>query len=435
MNQQLRNYDIYPRIVKQNTNTKITIKPLGEHVKFDLDSKYVVHVLPTIESDALMQETCSRLYEVDVCDDGTIVIDHLFKDEQEHYIRIFNKGEEDHRDKRLTQLSVYSVAEDLYELRPYKGDLHIHTHNSDGKEAPAIVASYYRKGGFDFISITDHHKYYPSLDAINAYKDAPIDILLMPGEEVHPPQNDVHSINIGSRYSVNELFKNDEDSYRKEVEEIMQSLDVDKDIDQFAYAACVWVANKIKESGGLAIFPHPHWIANVYHVPDRFSNELFKNNVYEAFELLGGQSLEENEMQVAFYHQLRANGNDIPIVGSSDSHGCIPYKGETLFHKTRTVVFAKECKQDEILGAIRKKYSVAIDDYNEKGDYRVHGSYRLVSYTRFLMENYFPLHDELCFEEGIQMKEYALGNNDSLKYLELFKGRTKKYMEHCFSHK
>jgi predicted metal-dependent phosphoesterase TrpH len=435
MNHQLRNYDIYPRIVKQNTNTKITIKPLGDHVKFNQDSAYVVQVLPTFESDELMQKKSSRLYEVNVCDDGTITIEHFFNNEQEHYIRIFNKGEEEYRNKKITQLSVYSVAEDLYELRPYMGDLHIHTYRSDGIESPAMVASYYRKGGFDFMAITDHHRFFPSIEAIEAYKDAPIDILMMTGEEVHPPQNDVHSIHIGGKYSINEMHRTDEEKYRKEVNEIMEGLDVDNDINKFAYASCVWVANNIKKAGGLAIFVHPHWLANVYHVPDKLSSEIFKNNVYEAFELLGGQPLAENEMQVAFYHQLKADGIDIPIVGSSDSHGCISYNGETLVNKTKTMVFAKECIQEDILGAIRSKYSVAIDDYNGKGDYRVHGSYRLVSYTRFLMENYFPFHDELCFEEGIQMKEYALGNKESLKYLELFKGRTKRFMEHCFTNK
>ena len=34
---------------------------------------------------------------------------------------------------------------------------------------------------------------------------------------------------------------------------------------------------------------------------------------------------------------------------------------------------------------------------------------RFVRYGRFLMDNYFPLHDELCFEEGRMMREYVNG--------------------------
>jgi hypothetical protein len=49
------------------------------------------------------------------------------------------------------------------------------------------------------------------------------------------------------------------------------------------------------------------------------------------------------------------------------------------------------------------------------------------------MENYYPEHDELCFEEGIQMKRYALGKEDSINHLKLLQGRTSEFLEHCFA--
>ena len=89
--------------------------------------------------------------------------------------------------RALASFRVYAVADDLFSLQPYKGDLHQHSHHSDGKEAPAYVAAYNRKLGMDFMALTDHHKYAPSLEAIQAFEGLPIDLRIFPGEEVHAP--------------------------------------------------------------------------------------------------------------------------------------------------------------------------------------------------------------------------------------------------------
>ena len=87
----------------------------------------------------------------------------------------------------------------------------MHTCRSDGKQEPAIVCANYRKHGYDFFAITDHERYYPSLEAINAYKDVPIEFNICPGEEVHMPRDipefgcDPHIVNFGGNYSVNGL--------------------------------------------------------------------------------------------------------------------------------------------------------------------------------------------------------------------------------------
>lgn len=39
----------------------------------------------------------------------------------------------------------------------YKGNIHCHTSNSDGDLAPKDVADLYKRGGYDFICITDHN--------------------------------------------------------------------------------------------------------------------------------------------------------------------------------------------------------------------------------------------------------------------------------------
>ena len=73
----------------------------------------------------------------------------------------------------------------------------MHTRYSDGKEAPAIVCANYRRDGFDFLAITDHGKYFPSLEAIDAYENIPTGMKIFRGEEVHPPGNHIHMVNFG----------------------------------------------------------------------------------------------------------------------------------------------------------------------------------------------------------------------------------------------
>ena len=46
---------------------------------------------------------------------------------------------------------VYSLAPDLLALRPLRGDFHMHSTCSDGKQPPAHVAARCRQIGLDFM--------------------------------------------------------------------------------------------------------------------------------------------------------------------------------------------------------------------------------------------------------------------------------------------
>ena len=120
--------------------------------------------------------------------------------ESEYFIRIVKDG------KRVVQLSVYAVEGDLIGRYPLTGDQHMHSFYSDGSEHPAIVCANYRAFGYDYIPITDHRRYYPSLEAINFYRDVDCGLEIIPGEEIHLPDNDIHIVNFGSKYSINGLL-------------------------------------------------------------------------------------------------------------------------------------------------------------------------------------------------------------------------------------
>ena len=177
----------------------------------------------------------------------------------------------------------------------------------------------------------------------------------------------------------------------------------------------------------MTILPHPHWIhkPGLHNMNTKMLEYSFRMGLQDAFELTGGQTVHENNLQIAFWQDMRAEGVKVPIVGSSDSHGTDP---ATYFYMSKTVLFAKDMEFDSICDAIKDGYSVAIEEqYGEQP--HVHGPYRLVKYVRFLMDEYFPGHDELCVEEGRLMREFSLGDPDAKDALSALAGRTDRYRE------
>ena len=94
-----------------------------------------------------------------------------------------------------------------------------------------------------------------------------------------------------------------------------------------------------------------------------------------------------------------------------------------------TIVFARQNERKELINSIKQCYSVAVDTVGED---KIIGEFRLVKYACFLMKNYFPLHDELCFEEGRALKAYACGDKSEKNILELMYGRTERMRKKYF---
>ncbi|HOO26638.1 MAG TPA: hypothetical protein PKW24_08510 [Clostridiales bacterium] len=415
MKTELYKYKVTPGIIKVGGKTSVKISALEPQLVFEEDKKYKLEVwcmTKVTYGDFASKNNVFLLSPIN----GELVFDFEFDTEAEYQIRVYKEGSRD----KLFVLSVYAVMEDLFELRPLKGDFHVHSCRSDGKEHPAVVAANYRKAGFDFVPLTDHLRYSPSIEAQDAYKDLELGMLIINGEEVHSPENYVHVVNFGSESSVNSLFEDDTDPYYEEVEEIIKTRDIPYE-DKFVYAANLWVVEKIKERGGLAIFCHPHWISDTYNVPDGLTRAFLKEGFFDAFELIGGNGAHENNMQTAFYYQLRGEGINPPITGASDSHGTI---NKGLFNKMFTIVFAKEKTKESIMQAVKDYQTVAVEVYEDSVNYTVHGSYRLVSYARYLLEYYFPLTQKIAEEEGILMRNYLFGDEESGARLAKLKNKT-----------
>lgn len=448
MNTVLTNYDIFPKVFPCAAPIEITVKPLGWHAAFEADTEYTISVRPLSEGNPwnFPSRDNRTTYAVRPDSDGCIRFTHAFIGEQEHFIRII-KG-----DNRVAQLSVFSLSPDLVGRYPYLGDLHVHSRRSDGKEAPAIVAANYRKDGYDFTVISDHHRYYPSLEAIAAYKDVDTDLNIIPGEEVHLPGNEVHIVNFGGEFSINGLIDTlpqykergddtacrslygkcppvlTEEEYRAQVNALAEKLDIPDGIEKFMYAANVWAFERIREANGLGIFAHPYWISDVYQVAEEFTDYMLEAHPFDAFEVLGGEAyFEQNGMQTAKYYDDRKRGRDYPVVGSSDSHGTV---NNPNVHVASTIVFSPENERSALISSIKAKYSVAVDDLVK--DIGLVGDFRFVRYGAFLLRNWFPILKEYCFEEGRAMKDYICGDESAAAIINALHGRTDRLREKYF---
>lgn len=409
-------YDIYPKVLPIQKEVEITIKALSEHVNFDKSDEYTIKFVGV--NDGIKSEGIQGITTVS-SDKKSLTTKVTLPIEQEYHVRLYKK-----EDKFPYEvLNVYALEKDLIEKRPLIGDFHVHSYMSDGREAPEYVCARYREEGFDFMAITDHFRYTPSVRAIDTYKDLDLSFKIYRGEEVHSPNNDVHIVNFGSDYSVNEICTVDNEHanwdkriptehWLEEVKAIEDTLtDLPYNIDSFELASCILVCKKIREANGMSIFAHPHWRCSIRNISDAFSKKFLSEGYADAFELIGGQTNEENMTQIALYNELRANGVKIPIVGSSDSHGTVnPCGGSKpnmyeMFTEERTIVFAKENSHDDIISAVKNLESVAVQQYVGE-NYNIHGPYRLVQYALFLYENYFPMHFELCKYEGKLMRDF-----------------------------
>ncbi len=426
MKDHMRYFDIYPRIVAEGRPTTIRVQPLYDHKRIKGEANYAVIHSPMETRGLSSTGTFERVHDLQPVNGG-LEITLVFEGEQEHRIDIFETIGEEQR--VYCKFSVYSLKEDIFELRPYKGDLHMHSYYSDGREAPAYVAGACRRVGLDFMALTDHGQYLPSLEAQQAYKDLDIDLMIFPGEEIHPPDNDVHMINFGGAFSVNDLIRNDKETYLREVEEIMKREKANlQEQDKYKYASCLWCFDKIRQGGGLGIYCHPYWIwDNMYNVSKDLHEYIYNQQPFDAYELIGGfyiNEAESNFLQVTYYQEQRAKGKEMPIVGVTDAHGCDT--GE-LFGWYYTIVFSPDLKLSSLIEGIKDLRSVAVEAL-PGNPVRVYGPYRLVKYALFLIREVFPIHDELCNEEGKLMLEYIAGHQDAAQILKGYKGRVSRKM-------
>ncbi|NLV44741.1 MAG: hypothetical protein GXY07_09600 [Candidatus Hydrogenedentes bacterium] len=429
-----RYFEVLPRVVPANRESTVEIVPLHSHVQFKEGCSYELTYTPMLSLPNQGGWEAGKKITL-VPENGRMRITAFFEGEQEHSLII----EATCGDKKHTvgDFRVYSVAEDLYTLRPYKGDFHMHSNRSDGVESPAYVAGACRRAGLHFMALTDHRYYPASIEARDAFAGLPVDLRIYPGEEVHSPDNPVHIVNFGGNAGVTELYKEDEAAYREQVAALMESLPpTPPEVNRFRYAACKWVVDRIHERGGLAMLAHPYWVTgNRNNVEEGLLNHFFETGVFDCLELISGDSREGilkndiNGLQIARYEEERARGRRIPVCGISDTHGVERSEG---FGRYFTLCFSPTADLADLIAAVKDLRSVAVEC--PAGDIqRAYGPYRLVRYTHFLLREVLPQHDELCFEEGRLMIQHAAGDASAAAKLVLLQGQTAALYARCWA--
>ncbi len=421
--------EMYPRIVRAGEETELLILPPEQEGTFDPASSYTVVHSPLWEFEMASEREAARRVPARFSN-GALHARVRFDGEQEHGLCV--ERERGGTRARVGSCLAYSLQEDLFRRRPFKGDLHIHSKRSDGLDSPGHVAAACRRIGMDFMALTDHGRYEPSREAHRAFSHVDADLRIFPGEEVHPPGNPIHIVNFGGSASVNELFA--QPSYAAEIQALAGSLcGIPEGVAPEICASALWCFDRIRQFGGLGIFCHPFWMpSDRCFLSESLIAYLLDTRPWDALEVVGGypsHELESSVLQVARYHDERARGRSVPIVGVSDAHGC---ETGSLFGWSYTVVFSRSLDLADLICAIRGLYSVAVEAI-PGGPVRAHGPHRLVRYAQFLLRETFPVHDRLCAEEGMLMQAHLEGDASAGSGLAAMKGRAMSHLDRCFT--
>ena len=448
MKKELHDFEITPICFLTGRDVTLSLRATNEKRLLRAGREYSVIILEfsRSEEERFSGTGCTRTLDLTADGDNVLRIRASFEREGMYLIHVKDRVE----DRGIGEFRVYALDEDMKGLYPFRGDFHMHTNRSDGNEDPYTVASNYRESGYDFTIISDHRKYYPSLEARAKFRfgsddSSPLtDMLILCGEEVHLPLNDVHYISCGCEYSINALvtpnsnqdYLGDDpagrswhgacpptvtrEEYISIIRERAEKIKWPRESERLSMASTEWIYEKVREGGGLGIFVHPYWMCSTMQISEDYLNFLYERKPFDAFEVLGGENYyQQNGFQTQFYYENKARGFDYPVVGSTDSHGSTVMNRNSMI--CSTIVFSKENKTEEIKDAVRKGYSVAVDTISR--EYRLVGDFRLVKYASFLMENWFPLHDRLCASQGTYMREFVLGNPQAENILLALKGQ------------
>lgn len=190
----------------------------------------------------------------------------------------------------------------------FKGNLHIHTKNSDGVLTPEEIVKVYRENSYNFLFITDHNK-------ITDYKSPYPDFLTIKGIEFN--KDNFHILGL----DLNEFF----DTENLSLQEII---------------------DKINSPGGFSILCHPYWSAitskEILSVSNFIGIEIY-NTTCEKRKGKGYSSVH--------YDEILQEGKKIYCFAVDDTHG---YFGEySDICESFIMVKAKSLKKEDIVSSIK----------------------------------------------------------------------------------
>lgn len=195
----------------------------------------------------------------------------------------------------------------------FKGNLHTHTNNSDGKLAPEAVLDTYQGKGYDFIALTDHWK--RTSESVHMHGN----MLVIPGIELDYvlPAQVVHIVGVGVDETVLNATRNG---------------GVQSGI------------NAIRNAGGRAILAHPAWSLNT---PETI-NAMRNLTAAEVYNSVSGAPWNGDRADSTGILDVVANhGCILNTVAADDAHF---YTGEEC--ASYIMLQADELTQENVLSAL-----------------------------------------------------------------------------------
>lgn len=390
-------YQAFPRIVPAGLEACVFVRSLDAAWRLVPDRPYPLRFFSKVNrTEDLRLEAAADA-------DGAIRVPLRFLSAGEYVLDVC--CDEDAA-QPLTSQQFYAVPPELERLRPYRGDPHMHTTASDGRDSPLAMAVRAREVGMDFIAVTDHDNYPPSCEAIQAAAAIGLNLLILAGEEVTVREIGGHILSLNASGWVGKARHGpDNDRERAAIcrDEIGdRTLAAPLTAEQYSHA--VWTVRHIRRLGGLAILAHPFWEGTTrkYYPPRALVDQLLRDDLCDGIELLGGSpSTEGNRLAVARYCDEAQRGRRLPVVGCSDAHG-----QEDSLGRYWTVAFAADLTAAGIAQAVTDCHCVACEALPGR-DAAIYGPSALVEYAYFLHREFFPLHDRLCFLQA-QLHRRAL---------------------------
>ena len=329
--------------------------------------------------------------------------------------------------KGYRDVAVYALRDDLYGLRPWKGDIHMHSIRcGHAKLEPRVIPAHSRRVGLDFMALSEHWQVAPSYEAIEAAKPWKCGLVLYPAEEIHSPSALLHSVAIGHRESPCVWRAANMAEFARLVEEEMKdpvyrpyNLNA-FELRQAAMATILY--RKSREFGAkLIAYSHPSGYNRVNRQddpPENYRRFMLEKADWDALELpnnattaynVGTKRNDRLMLMNSLVMELIAKGRNPGIVAASDCHD----QKADFFGQVYTVIFAENCELDSFVDAVRNRRSLGLQ-FPGTPRYICFGPSRLMKFQFFLERYYWPGHDKLCKKQS-ELLFKLLGGDASVR--------------------
>ena len=362
----------------------------------------------------------------------------------------FRFGEPDQKwnfdPKKTSEFMLYRLKPDLFALRPWKGDIHMHSVRcGHAKLEPYLVPVYCRRVGFDFMALSEHWRQAASVEAIEAAKPWKCGLELFTGEEFHSPATTLHSVAVGHRFGINAWRDQNLKEFNRRVEEekkkpIYRQYGLNEhELHEAAISMVLYQVGR-EQGAKLIAYSHPtdyDRTNNRENPPEAYRKFMLEQADYDALELpnvstaafqVSTRAADRLMLMNAIVQEQYARGGKFSLVAASDCHD----QRAEYFGKVYTVIFAKACDVDSFAAAVKARMCVALRS-PATIQYFCVGPVRLMKYQQFLERAYWPGHDALCRKQGDLLLKRAEGDLSVQPEIEKLAAEIAAYREACFA--